>query len=65
MNLMAMLKNSMHNFMDLLVENILPLEFDITYTNILMSEVANHLLIHLSDINTDTNDPPEVISSYH
>ena len=28
-----------------------------------MIEVANHVVIHLSDINTDTNDPPEDISS--
>ena len=50
-------------FYGLLAENIFPLKFDITSTNILMSEVTNYLLIHLSDINTDTNDPPEVISS--
>ena len=28
-----------------------------------MTEVANHILIHLSGINTATNNPPEVISS--
>ena len=51
-------------FYGLLAENILPLKFDdITSTNILMTEVANHILIHLSGINTATNNPPEVISS--
>ena len=51
-------------FYGLLVENILPIKFDITNTNILMSEVANHILIYLSDINMNTNNgPPEVISS--
>ena len=44
--------------------NILPSKFDdIISTNILMTEVANHILIHLSGINTATNNPPEVISS--
>ena len=51
-------------FYGLLAENILPLKFDdITSTNILMTEVANHILIHLSRINTATNNPSEVISS--
>ena len=39
-------------FYGLLVENVFPLKLDITSTNILMSEVANHILIYLSDINT-------------
>ena len=51
-------------FYGLLAENILPLKFDdITSTNILMTEVANHILIHISGINTATNNPLEVISS--
>ena len=41
-------------FYGLLVENVFSLKFDITSTNILMSEVANHILIYLSDINIDT-----------
>ena len=51
-------------FYGLLVENIFPLKFDITSTNILMSEVANHILIYLSDINIDTTAGSlEVMSS--
>ena len=51
-------------FYGLLVENLLPIKFDITITNILMSEVANHIFIYLSDININTNKgPAEVILS--
>ena len=51
-------------FYGLLAENIIPFKFeDITYTNILMVEVANHILIHLSEKNTDTIQPPKVVSS--
>ena len=51
-------------FYGLLVENVFPLKFDITSTNILMSEVANHILIYLSDINIDTTAGSlEVMSS--
>ena len=51
-------------FYGLLAENILPEKFDIVYTNILMTEVANHILVFLSDIVVNTNSgPAEVITS--
>ena len=51
-------------FYGLLAENILPEKFDYIYTNMLMTEAANLILIFLSDIDVNTNDgPAEVISS--
>jgi hypothetical protein len=50
-------------FYGLLAENNLPSKFDITSSNILMSEVANHLIIYLSDKNTDTSDPQVAVTS--
>ena len=50
-------------FYGLMAENMMPLKFDdITLTNILMSEVANHILLDLSGKNTDSCDAPKVIS---
>jgi hypothetical protein len=51
-------------FYGLLAENTLALKFDITFTNIIMSEVANHIIIHLSNINMDTtNQPAKIVTS--
>ena len=47
-------ENFFQGFYGLLVENLLPSKFqDSTLTNILLTEVANHMLIHLSGVSPD------------
>ena len=51
-------------FYALLSKDMLPTKFDdITVTNILMTEVANHILMHLSDKNSDISSSSKPITS--
>ena len=51
-------------FYALLSKNMLPTKFDdITVTNILMTEVANHILMHLPDKNSDISSSSKPITS--
>ena len=51
-------------FHALLSKNMLPTKCDdITVTNILMTEVANHILMHLSDKNSDISSSSKPITS--
>ena len=52
-------------FFGLLSENMLPTKFDdiITTTNILMTEVANHILRYLSNENSDTTSSLKPVTS--
>ena len=53
----------MLNFM-LYFPKMLPTKFDgITVTNILMTEVADHILLHLSDKNSDISSSSKPITS--
>lgn len=57
-------ENFYAEFYGLLTENILSFKFeDIIFTNILMTEVANHVIIHLTKKNTDTVDSNKVFTS--
>ena len=51
-------------FYGLLGENIFPEKFEYVYTNMLMTEAANLILIFLSGVDVQSNDgSPEIISS--